>query len=334
MKWIIFNDDTINQYIQFIDSHPNSGIWHHSCWLDFQLRSKRAKEGFFFGIEVNSKLRFTGLLLIYQTTLNFNYAYIPAGFLYKDITNDIYDFFLSNLADIAISKKIVFTKIDSITPFSKNFNKLIFSKKSHNFKVKSPIPTYTNILDLHQSEDDLLKQMRSKGRYNIKLSIKKGVTVRQGTKEEISGFYKLLSLTADRDGFILNSEDYYAKMVECIPNAVLLMAYHDDLLIASGIFTYTKNQGLYYYGASSNVKRNLMASYLIQWKAILIAKERKCKFFDFMGIAPPDNKKHNLAGVTDFKLKFGGKVIRFNPSFHIIHNHFVYFFYKLAKKMP
>jgi lipid II:glycine glycyltransferase (peptidoglycan interpeptide bridge formation enzyme) len=121
-------------------------------------------------------------------------------------------------------------------------------------------------------------------------------------------------------------------MLEHVKDSVLLLAYHENDLLCADIFTFTKNQGLYYYGASSNVKRNLMAPYLVQWEAIKMAKERGCEYFDFMGIADPANPGDRLAGVTEFKLKFGGEAVKFQAPFHIVNKKLVYSIYKIARR--
>jgi lipid II:glycine glycyltransferase (peptidoglycan interpeptide bridge formation enzyme) len=97
MNWIIFNETNINQYIDYINNHSKSGIWHCPSWLKFQKETNRAKDGFFFGIEKNNKLTLAGLFLIYKSGLSFNYGYIPGGFLYREIDNETYNFFLDNL---------------------------------------------------------------------------------------------------------------------------------------------------------------------------------------------------------------------------------------------
>ena len=87
--------------------------------------------------------------------------------------------------------------------------------------------------------------------------------------------------TSSRDGFNVNSLEYYEKMAETLPECELLLATYENKIIAGGIFTYTKNQGLYYYGASSNEFRNLMAPYLLQWQAILNAKKNHACIMTF-----------------------------------------------------
>lgn len=198
--------------------------------------------------------------------------------------------------------------------------------------IHAPIPSYSTIVDLRQSEEEILNNMKPKGRYNIKLALKKDVKIIKADKNDFKTFYNLLKKTSSRDGFNVNSQDYYERMMETLTECEMLLAIYDNKIIAGGIFTYTKNQGLYYYGASSNEFRNLMAPYLLQWQAILNAKQRSCLYYDFLGISNPDNQD-KLSGVTDFKLKFGGKIVKFNASYHIVHNKFIYLSYKIIKKL-
>lgn len=333
MKFITFDKVTINQYLYFIKNHPNASIWHYPNWLDFQLEVKKASKGFFFGIENNDKVILAGLLLIYKSALKFNYGYIPAGFLYNEIDDNVFNFFIDNFSNIAKKYKLVYTQMDSVIPYSEKYFNLINKYKNFTLNIKLPIPDHTNMIDLSKTEDFILENMKPKGRYNIKLAVKKGVIIKEGKENDIEEFYKLLKNTSIRDGFNINNIEYYKKMLKTISDSILLLAYFKDILLAAGIFLYTDNYGIYYYGASSDQMRNLMAPYLIQWKAIQAAKNKNCKFFDFLGVSPPDDYNDRLSNVTEFKLKFGGKMIKFNPSFNIIHNKFIYNFYTGLKKI-
>jgi lipid II:glycine glycyltransferase (peptidoglycan interpeptide bridge formation enzyme) len=81
-----------------------------------------------------------------------------------------------------------------------------------------------------------------------------------------------------------------------------------------------------------------MAPYLLQWQAVLDAKNAGCKYYDFLGIAPENTPDHPWAGVTDFKLKFGGMRVNHVPAQEIIYRPFWYLLMKFAKwlrnKMP
>jgi len=67
-----------------------------------------------------------------------------------------------------------------------------------------------------------------------------------------------------------------------LENSELILAYYEDEIIAGGIFIFDTEVSIYYYGASGNTHRNLMAPYLLQWSAIRIAKDRKSKLYDFL----------------------------------------------------
>ncbi len=337
LRWRILdtdNNEDLNKYITFVDGITRSGVWFYPEWLFFQKASGRAQVGFIFAVEnENNDILATGMYLIQRSSFKINYAYIPAGLLYKEFNKEIYELILTNIDVIAKEENVLYTQLDSITSFNKAEREILAGFKRHVFKQKLPIPAWTNILNLKLSEEELLNQMKPKGRYNIKLAQKKGVEIYRGSENDIDLFYQMLTDTASRDKFRLNPKEYYLSMLKNIPNSVLLFAKHESDVLCGGIFSYTKNQGLYYYGASSNIKRNLMAPYLLQWEAIKIAKEKNCLFYDFLGIADPDNSKDQLLSVTDFKLKFGGDVVRFQDPYHIIHNVKKYYIYRFLKNL-
>ena len=330
---IIEKEDEIEAYKDFTDSHPCSGIWHESGWLNFKKNSRQAEDGFIFTISENSKIILSGLMLITVKQQIIRYGYIPGGILYSKMDDELYHFFYQNIKNTAREKKLLFLQLDSNTPFEEGFNRILKKQEGHDFKVRLPIPSFTSMIDLNLSEEDILKQMKKKGRYNSRLAQKKGVVIKKAGLESIDTFYNLLVTTTERDGFRPNSREYYHRFVKDVPGTDFLLAVHENDIIAAGIFTYTKNQALYYYGASSNTKRNLMATYLLQWEAIKKGKQNGCRYYDFMGIADPDNPGDPLSGVTDFKLKFGGKTVRFSRSYAIYFHRVFYYLYKSALKL-
>ena len=89
----------------------------------------------------------------------------------------------------------------------------------------------------------------------------------------------------------------------------LYIAEHENDALAAVIVLFAKNEAVYLYGASSNVKRNLMPAYLLQWTAVLQAKRAGCLTYDFYGMPPTDDEKHPMHGLYRFKTGFGGKII-------------------------
>lgn len=204
-------------------------------------------------------------------------------------------------------------------------------------------PRTTLQLDLEPSEEEILAQMKPKGRYNIRLAEKKGVTtelytasdIEKGT-DPVKEFYTIALETTKRDGFSAHSYEYYKQFVKLLGNkAFVILARYEDTVIAAGIFTLMGSTCTYYYGASSNEYRQVMAPYLVQWEAIQHAKKHGATLYDFLGIND-DGKQAvgaKLDGVTDFKLKFGGKVTSYAGTYEFIVRPLWYLIVRLVKAL-
>ena len=60
------------------------------------------------------------------------------------------------------------------------------------------------------------------------------------------------------------------------------------------------------FGASSNNKRNLKPTYLLQYRCIQWAKSRGCSYFDFRTIPEILEPGEEMWGVYEYKKGFGG----------------------------
>jgi len=172
--------------------------------------------------------------------------------------------------------------------------------------------------------------MKPKWRYNIGLAEKKCVIVRTACKGCLDSFYRIYRETAERDRISIHSKTYYAALFEEAEkhgiDVRLYIASHEDEDIAGIITLFRGTEAVYLYGASVNHKRNLMAPYALQWKAIQDAKAAGCLFYDFYGIPPKppeEEPNHPMAGLYRFKTGFigeggsktgsntaGGKIVR------------------------
>jgi lipid II:glycine glycyltransferase (peptidoglycan interpeptide bridge formation enzyme) len=228
------------------------------------------------------------------------------------------------LKKIANKENIVYTLIESYSEIKTPKNIPIGKT------IKSIIPRHTLAIDLTQPLDEILKKMHPKGRYNIRLATKRGIEIKESN--DIETFYKLLLETKDRDKFYVNSFEYYKTMFKSLgTNAKLYLAYYKNDPIAGILNTYFKNTATYYYGASSNTHRNLMAPYLLQWHAINEAKNSGFEIYDFLGIADPKNKKDPLSGVTYFKQKFSGDYLKWPEGITIVHNKLIFWAIKIRR---
>ncbi|GHV71045.1 hypothetical protein AGMMS49928_21200 [Spirochaetia bacterium] len=190
----------------------------------------------------------------------------------------------------------------------------------------------TVILDLAPGEEQILQAMKPKWRYNIRLAGKKGVEVREAGPEGLPVFYDLLKETARRDGIAVHHIDYYRTLFDLAkkpdqmkirPDIRLYLASHEGDTLAGIITLFRGSEAVYLYGASSAIKRNLMAPYALQWQAMGGAKKSGCLRYDLFGIPPNDDPHHPMAGLYLFKTGFGGSIIHRSGCYDYIYRPFM-----------
>lgn len=186
----------------------------------------------------------------------------------------------------------------------------------------------------NKTEDEIFSKFHSKTRYNIRYAEKKGIVIKNGTKENLKEFHKIMIETGERDDFIIRSLSYFEKMYdELAPNHMkLLMAYHEDKPIAGIIPIMYGKKVWYLYGASSNSHRNLMPNYLLQWTMIKEAISNKCHVYDFRGVSGVVDESHPQYGLYRFKKGFDADFTEFIGEVYISYKPFIYKSYKFAEK--
>jgi peptidoglycan pentaglycine glycine transferase (the first glycine) len=181
-------------------------------------------------------------------------------------------------------------------------------------------PLRTLVVDLSGEEARILGRMKQKTRYNINLALKKNVIIT--TQVELGAFYDLMKITGQRDQFGIHSLAYYQRAYELFHEknqCQLFMAEYEGQPISGLIAFKTAVRAWYFYGASSNVHRDKMPNYLLQWEAMRWAKSQGCGQYDLWGVPDADqatleanfaSRSDGLWGVYRFKRGFGGALIR------------------------
>lgn len=176
-----------------------------------------------------------------------------------------------------------------------------YTKAPHDMQPRENL-----IIDINLLEDELLSQMKSKTRYNIRLATKKGVKVfTSRDKKYVDIFCDLVEKTAKRKGVTFHNKEHYHKMFQKIPKNMmqLYIAQYDGEIIAANIISFYGGTATYLHGATSDKQRNVMAPFLLQWRAMLDAKAKECQWYDFGGIFSK-NSDSGKKGITRFKKGF------------------------------
>lgn len=308
-----------NDYLQILNDRP---IHQSQSWADFQK-------------SLGKDIIWINDILIIKFPLPFGFCWLLCSKLSKNIQDPID--FIKQIKKIAKAEKAVWIRFENPEIEIEQ----ILPNESFHETNQSYLPKTTLILDLSLSLEELLSQMKPKGRYHIRLAEKKELQIESydyqdtNLKEKTDAFYQILLDTAKRNQFGIHSAEHYLKLLTALQNnAKLYLAKHNDEYIAGLIATYSGDTVTYYYGASSNSHRELKAPYLLQWEAIKDAKNNGYKIYDFLGIESEQNAKTGkLAGVTEFKTKFGGIEINYPDSKILIFKPVFFGLIEMAKKL-
>ncbi|MBI2051189.1 peptidoglycan bridge formation glycyltransferase FemA/FemB family protein [Candidatus Roizmanbacteria bacterium] len=296
------------------------------------------------GIEVLRFGEFRGnkLIDVYQVTLHqipstvYKVGYLPRSTMPSDeVLEFLYDFSKQN--------NVVFIKIEPYERENSNV-KAQMSKLKRQAKNYSIIesghplfPRWTLIVDLRKSEDDLLKSMKPKTRYNVKLAQRKGVTVQEATNREgFEIFAALYFETCKRQRYLGHDYAYHRMIFETLKNNIvhiLIASYQNTPLAAYELFTFG-GITYYVYGGSSEKFRSVMASHLLMWESIRFAKKLGSSSLDMWGSLPPTySESHSWAGFTRFKEGFGGEFVELCGSYDLVISRYLYRIYSTIYKI-
>ncbi len=206
---------------------------------------------------------------------------------------------------------------------------------------------YTFVLDLTKTEEELLRNMHQKTRYNLRVAEKKGVKVTEDNSDSaFEDYLRLTRETTQRQNFYAHSEKYHRLMWETLRQAqgkpidvnqlsahLLKATYNGKTLVTWILFVL--GDTLYYpYGASSSIHREVMASNLMMWEAIRFGKKLGLKDFDMWGaLGANPNPKDPWYGFNRFKEGYGPKLVEFIGSYDFVINKKMYLAYKLMNKV-
>ena len=188
--------------------------------------------------------------------------------------------------------------------------------------ARSVAPVHTLLLDLRPDSDRIMAQFKTRTRYNVRLSGRKDVVVREGgSAEDLETFSRLASLTGQRQGFSVPSHGYYRQLWSTLAptgHAKLFVAEYEGELLAAQLaigFGDTMLNRMTVWGGREGKRKPNEG---LMWFAIQSAKEAGYSTYDFGGLSPKGAQAYetgadlpeDLKGtVTSFKLGFGGEIV-------------------------
>lgn len=306
---------------------PTSGFMQSFFWSEF--KQFLGWETFKIGIFEKEKLIGGAIVSKYSHYNNLNFLCIPEGPVLPYGTKKAEKMFqmliteidkIANLSRENLSSHLsIEPKLHSKPPFFSRFKKAKLDQQ----------PIKTLIIDLSLPEEELLIQMKPKGRYSIKIAQKNNVEIIEtGLTDGLKDFLELYSGFVKRQGFKGKDKTYFESLVYVLKDssdtAKFYFAKYKNKLIAVALVIYYGDTSTFLFGASTEQNRNTMATYLLHWEIIKAAKKRSLKYYDFYSLAPNDEADHPWYGFSIFKRKFGGTEVNFIGAYDFIYNEKVY----------
>lgn len=245
--------------------------------------------------------------------LHLNYLYCIRGPVMEDPQSPALPLLIKEAQIIARKENAVVLRIDpNIPEDDERVEEWLQAFKQNGFKTNTHtgVSRRSWVLDLRPDAETLLGNFKMTWRQNVRSSQRKGVTIREATTDaDFDTYYNILSVTGERDDFFIHDKKYHKEMFTRYQQqgqAVLFLAEHEGEAIATKMLITMGDWCWDMFGGSSNSKRNLKATYLIQYHCFLWAKEHGCNFFDFRAIPNILKPGEEMWGVYEFKKGFDG----------------------------
>ncbi|MDY7076523.1 MAG: peptidoglycan bridge formation glycyltransferase FemA/FemB family protein [Chloroflexota bacterium] len=198
--------------------------------------------------------------------------------------------------------------------------------KEHGYSrdKSSIVPTKTLIVDLVASEDDLLMQMKSKTRYNIRLSQRRGVTTevvsgRAITKNDkyLDEFHTVYQQNCQRIGIRAAPRKWFRRLFQMFDeNLFVVYAYViSGEPAAVACYMVTADTVWYEMNGATEEGRHDFATNRVVWEGMLEGKKRGCRWLDFDGVYDERYDDEDWKGFTRFKVGFGGEEVTYLGSY-------------------
>lgn len=330
------NESLVKKYENFVKSFEGASLMQSTKWT--KVKSNWEWEAVY--VENNGNIVGAMTILIQKIPFrNYTLMYAPRGPV-CDINNiDVVNKLLKEVDVLAKKHKACLFKFDPAVKYNEG---IITKYRQQGFKVygknvdkdKLIQPLHDAVLNIEdKTEDVLLKEFSEKTRYNIRLSERKGVEVYySNSKEDLRTFYEIYKVTTIRDNIGCRPYEYFERMLDAYSEDEIriYIAKHENDKLSAAIATNFGKELFYLYGASSNVKRNLMPNYAMQWAMIKWGLETKCKKYNFGGVLSMEPSN----GLFKFKNGFCRQegITEYIGEIDKVYNNLVYLLY--VKGLP
>jgi lipid II:glycine glycyltransferase (peptidoglycan interpeptide bridge formation enzyme) len=270
-------------------------------------------------------------ILLHKLVRSGNIGYLTKG----PILDDAADQQLINLLFKALLQTVKECRLICLV-IQPGKNNHIFESKLREYAIKSvslsTAPRATVLVDLSKTNKELLASMRKKTRQNIRVSLRSGIKVREGTGADLNSFYSLYEAGSKRNNFIPFRKKYLLDLWNILDSKQMIklfIAEYEGKDISALIVVLFRDTIYACLSGWSGQYANLQPNDALEWNAILWAKSNGFKFYDLCGIEIEAARarlkgdpipEHLKRSATFYKLGFGEKIQIFPQNYVYISN--------------
>ncbi len=181
---------------------------------------------------------------------------------------------------------------------------------------------YHHKLDLTRGQEEIFAGFSSNNKRNIKKAQRENVKIDfLNTREATDKFYLLNCITRKKHGLPPQPYSFFINIYKYIlaqDLGFIVLASHENRVIASAVYLHFGSKALYKFGASDTSFQLVRPNNLIMWEAIKYFIDKGFSEFSF-GKTEPEN-----TGLRQFKLGWGTKEDKiFTYKYNLAENKFI-----------
>ncbi|WP_153731733.1 lipid II:glycine glycyltransferase FemX [Sporosarcina obsidiansis] len=328
--------DDVKRYETFVRNSPFRSITQDPNWAN--VKDDWGNEQVY--VEREGEIVAAMSLLIKRVPGGYSLLYAPRGPICDLHDRELVEELLKE-AEVLVTKYKAFAlKMDPEQLFTEELDKIY---RNAGYIVRNVgagkedliQPRYNMIVKLTDEDpDSLMLKFRGRTRSKIRSSERKGVEVSYARSDEyLKKFFEIYEEMSVRNQISIRSYDYFLKMRDAFDDLRIYLAKHEEDYLA-GAVTINYNGKLYYlYAGSSNTKRNLNPSYLMNYEMMKWGLEIGAEQYDLGGVFVLDSEQD---GLYNFKNSFCQKdgVTEFIGEIDKVYNPLIYnMFVKVVPKI-
>lgn len=319
-KIVINKSPNRNKWEEYVNEHPKGNIFQTPFMYDVYNSTPLYKSGVIaiedeseniLGLMVYVLIGESGVKSFFSTR-----SIITGGPIVKNDNGEYIQILLNHYVKKINKSKTIYTEIRNLVNVKETHNAFANAK----FVYQDHLTVHVNLNQpievmqkaLHKKKVDGIRRATNK---NVKI---KDITINNGFDlafELIQNTYKRINLPAP---------DYklFSSAAEIMPKHVkFLGAYVGEKLIGCRVYLIYKDVIFDWYAANDrdSAYNSFHANDLLDWSAMLWAKDNNFKLYDFAGAGKP-GKDYK---VRDYKLRFGGILLNFG-RYHYFHKPLLY----------